>query len=168
MFWRFKLTKIFFFPDIFVVQSVGFNLCNVLHSLLSQWICWQTVSGSLHWNARCKPRVLPLRWQGNGSGPGIMRRAGSQPAALTGSRWRAGRKNPWDAGTGSGSFPLFFNVSIVLEWRWEGRKCRLKSRMKQCAAIGSTLLFFIKSLDIILVWWDWIHYISVRPSCSNA
>lgn len=25
-----------FFPDIFVVQSLGFNLCNVLHSLLSQ------------------------------------------------------------------------------------------------------------------------------------
>lgn len=103
-----------FFPDIFVVQSLGFNLCNVLHSLLSQWICWQTVSGSLHWNARCKPWVLSLRWQGNGSGPGIMRRAGSQPPALTGSCWRAGRKKPLDAETGSGFFPPFLMCLLSL------------------------------------------------------
>lgn len=102
------------FSAIFVVQSLGFNLCNVLHSLLSQWICWQTVSGSLHWNARCKSRVLSLRWQGNGSGPGIMRRAGSQPPALTGSCWRAGRKNPSDAETGSGFFPPFLMCLLSL------------------------------------------------------
>lgn len=60
-----------------------------------------------------------------------------------------GGKIPWMLKQAADS-SLFFNVSIVLEWWWEGQKCKFANKMKQCTAIDSMLLL----RSWMLVWWD--------------